>query len=57
MVWIIGFLILVAIVFLAGVAKGGTAEGGAQVIWLVKNLLWIVPAVFIILLFLFAVFG
>jgi len=57
MVWIIGFLILVAVVFLAGVAKGGPAEGGAQVIWLVKNLLWIVPAVFIILLILFAVFG
>jgi len=50
-------VILVALVFLAGLAKGGSAEGGAQVIWLIRNLLWIVPIVFIILLIVLAAFG
>lgn len=39
--WLIGFFLLIAVVFLAGVAKGGVSEGGSQVISFIKGLLGI----------------
>jgi hypothetical protein len=39
MLWLIGFGLLVIVIFIAGLAKGGFAEGGNQVISLIMTLI------------------
>ncbi|NCA78065.1 MAG: hypothetical protein EOM90_17200 [Alphaproteobacteria bacterium] len=39
MLWLIGFGLLVIAIFIAGLAKGGFAEGGNQVISLIMTLI------------------
>ncbi len=48
MLWLIGFGILVAVVFFAGVAKGGIPEGGAKVIMLIQ---WVLSILFVLVIF------